>query len=393
MKPASGRDPGGRVALVWVPAEPLRAITVRYERYARGFRRLGGEPITVCLPAAADGYAEPVVVAPNESALRDPEFFRSLGCEVGVVVTWLGLPDVVRAMKQAIPWVVSVADSDGRIGARAHPSATLAHGFHSQRTPGMKARAVKFWLQQWLFGGGKLDTDVLESAAAADMVTVTSPLAETHLRRYFGHHRRPELATKVAVAPYPVDDDFLSAPVPGAGERENRVVAIGRWDDPQKDAGLLADGIAWAAARSPATEFVIVGRNGEAVTHRCQRVRDAGVQPPEVIAELMRTSRVLLVSSRWESGPIVAFEAVCSGATVVGPTWVPACQWLAPDGGRCFTRRSASAVGEAIVAELRAWESGRRDPAAIAVRWRPWFDPTEVCRRMLPPSWVPGAGR
>lgn len=390
MKPASGRDAGGRVALVWVPAEPLRSITVRYERYVRGFRRLGWEAITICLPAAADGYAEPVVVAPTTAALRDPEFYRSLGCEVGVAITWLGLPDVVRAMKQAIPRVVSVSDSDGRIGARVHPAATLARGVHEQPTWGMRARAVKFWLQQWLFGGGKFDADVMESTTAADRVTVTSPAAAAYLRRYFGHHRRPDLAGKVAVAPYPVDDDFLTRPVPPVGERVNRVVAIGRWDDPQKDARLLADGVAWAAARSPGTEFVVVGRNGDAVTHHCQRVRDLGVQPPEVVAELMRTSRVLLVSSRWESGPIVAFEAVCSGATVVGPAWVPACRWLAPDGGRCFSRRSASSVGAAVVSELREWDAGHRDPAAVAAQWRPWFDPAEVCRRMLPPK---GAGR
>jgi glycosyltransferase involved in cell wall biosynthesis len=98
----------------------------------------------------------------------------------------------------------------------------------------------------------------------------------------------------------------------------------------------------------------------------------------------MRTSRVLLVSSRWESGPIVAFEALCSGTTVVGPAWVPACRWLAPDAGRCFTRRSATALGAAVVSELQAWDAGHRDPAAVAARWRPWFDPAEVCRRFCP---------
>lgn len=377
-------EPGKRVALVYTGPHRLTSLTVRYERYVRGFRRLGYDPITVCLPPAAEGYEPPVAIASHEAALRDPAFYHSLRCEIGVVVTWLGLPDVMRAMKAAIPWVVSVSDSDGQVGARAHPQATFTRGLHQHSAWGMQLRAAKYWAQQYLFGGGQLDADVLESAAVADRITMTSPLAVEHLRKYFHHHARPKLADKVTHTPYPVDDEFLTGNVLAAGERANRVIAIGRWDDPQKDAGLLAEGIAWAAARSPATEFVIAGRNGNVVTQRCGRIRDMGVQPPEAVADLLRTSRVLVVPSRWESGPIVAFEAVSCGASVVGSARVPACRWLERDGG-CFTRRSASSLGAALVNELRAWDAGRRDSAAIATTWRKWFDPAEVCGRMLPP--------
>lgn len=373
-----------KVALVWPSTAPLRSITVRYERYVKGFRLLGCEPITICLPSAVDGYVEPVVVAANEQVLCNPEFYRSLQCDAGLVITWLGLPNIVQAMKIAIPWVVSVADSDGLIGPRVHSAATFRRGVFQHSDWGMRLRAIKYWLQQYFINDNLLNV-VFESAFAADQIAMTSPYAVDHLKKFFCYYKREDLAAKVIFAPYPVDDEFLHGLVPTVGQREKRVVAIGRWDDPQKDADLLAASINMAAINSPSTEFVIVGRNGSEVTRRCKRLKDLGEQPPAKIAELLRTSRLLLLTSRWESGPIVAFEAICSGTTVVGPCWVPACQWIAPNAGTLFCRRSASSVKDALLRELLKWDCGERDPSAIAKLWRPYFNPVQVCQDLLPP--------
>jgi glycosyltransferase involved in cell wall biosynthesis len=99
----------------------------------------------------------------------------------------------------------------------------------------------------------------------------------------------------------------------------------------------------------------------------------------------MRRSRALLLTSRWESGPLVLNEALASGCTVIGPADVPSVL-DACDGGEFGTavrRRSAAAFADAIRVELARWEQGKRDPAAIAERWRPRFDPADVCRRLL----------
>lgn len=380
---SSTTDCRRRVALVWAFPSPLRSITVRYERYVAGFRSLGWESITVCLPEAAQGYEEPVVIAPTEAALRDSSFYRSLGCEVGIVITWLGLPDIVQAMKAAIPWVVSIADNDGQVGERVHPWRTLVHAIHQHRHFGLKVRAAKYWLQKYCFAPQSA-SEIVRSASSADRITMTSPLAVDRLRDYLLRYARPEIAERITHVPYPVDDNFLKGRVPSATERVNRVVAIGRWDDPQKDADLLAGGIHWASKRLPRTEFVVIGRQSNIVSQRCSGVLDFGVRSPEAIADILRESRVLLLTSRWESGPIVAFEAVASGATVVGPAWVPACQWLAPEGGGIFTRRSAKSVGLALMNELAKWDEGVRDPNIISSHWRQRFDPATVARKMLP---------
>jgi glycosyltransferase involved in cell wall biosynthesis len=373
-----------KIVLVWPAKDPLRSISVRYERYVKGFRLLGYEAVTVCLPSAVDGYIERVVVAANEQVLCNPEFYRSMQCDAGLVITWLGLPNVVQAMKAAIPWVVSVADSDGLIGTHVHSAATFRRAVFQHSNWELRLRAIKYWLQQYFINNDLIKV-VFESASAADRIIMASPYAVDNLKRFFRYYHREELAAKVIFAAYPVDDDFLNGPVPAAWQRENRVVAIGRWDDPQKDADLLAASINMAAIKLPSTEFVIVGRNGSEVTRRCKRLKDLGEQPPSKIAELLRTSRLLLLTSRWEGAPIVAFEAICSGTTVVGPSWVPACQWIAPNAGTLFCRRSASSVKDALLRELLKWDCGERDPSAIAKLWRPYFNPVQVCQDLLPP--------
>ena len=74
-------------------------------------------------------------------------------------------------------------------------------------------------------------------------------------------------------------------------------------------------------------EFAIVGPGGEKAFAPIQQqwpaIRYLGSRTPQGIAELLRSSRVLLLPSRWESGPIVIGEALCSGCSIVGTPNVP----------------------------------------------------------------------
>lgn len=376
-----------RIALIWTLPVQLTAITVRYERYVRGFRALGHDPITVCLPAAAEGYAEPVALAPDENALRDPAFYGILRIDAAVIITWLVLPEVVAAVKKSCPWVVSLADSDGKIGVRAHPGPTFRRMVAQHTQLGMKLRATKYWLKLYLFGTAEQDRLVLQSAEYADRIAVCSRAAANHLRHFYQYHHRSDLADKVIVAPYPIDECYLQADVPSC--RNDQVVAIGRWDDPQKDAQLLCQAVHRFLSAGSRTQFLLIGSNGErafaALTRRWPQVSYLGRQPPEVIAEHLRTSRVLLLPSRWESGPIVLNEALASGCTVVGTDSVPAVVSTCSEGpfGAVSRGRSAVRLEQALLSEMTAWNQGQRDPVAIATHWRPRFDPTNVCQLLL----------
>jgi hypothetical protein len=99
---------------------------------------------------------------------------------------------------------------------------------------------------------------------------------------------------------------------------------------------------------------------------------------------LFNQSRILLSTSRWESGPIVAAEAVLRGCSVVGAQSIPGFRQFSDTGcGTVFATHSPRAIASAVREEARAWRDGRRDPEVIAAAWRGYFTPRQVCAQLL----------
>ncbi len=394
MRGGVGTAASRRLAVVWAADQPLTTITVRYERYLAGFRALGWEAFAVCSEKAASGFSGALVRVPDQGCLRDQDFWRSLRLDAAVLITWLTLPDVVAALKAACPWVVSVADSDGLVGVRVFPGATFDRSVRQHTRLLDRIRAAKFWVQRYLAPSEVYDQPLLESAERADLIAVCSPNAKNHLGRFFAFHRRQDLAARVAVIPYPVDDCFRDREV--MRRRGRRLVAVGRWDDPQKNAPLLAAAVRRVLAVDPEIGFDLVGPGGSrAFAELCRRhprVVYHDRQPPAAVAELLQNSRSLLLSSRWESGPIVANEALSLGCTLVGPARIPTIEAYCRSGryGTACRGGSPKALAGAVLDEMQAWDDGKRDSVAIAAAWRTRFDPKAVCRQLLEPcnmSW------
>jgi glycosyltransferase involved in cell wall biosynthesis len=164
------------------------------------------------------------------------------------------------------------------------------------------------------------------------------------------------------------------------------VIAVGRWDAYQKNAPLLAAMVDRVCRLRPSTEFLIVGRGADAalsaVAKRNPAVHLLGVQSRECVVELMAECRTILITSRWESGPIVANEMLALGGTVVG-TPIPTLAGVVADPrfGRVGRRHRADDCAIALAAELADWDRGLRDPAVIADHWRARVGPAAVGKR------------
>lgn len=377
-----------RIGLAWISRDPLTAITVRYERYVQGLRALGHEVLTVCLASTTAGYEYPTIEADDVEQFKDPNFWKRLDFDIVIVISWMTFPDILEAIKAGSGRVIAITDSDGIIGARAHPRELLPRMIVQHSSIVAKLGAAKHWCQLFFREYIKADEVRLRSASASDRLVVNSPGAQANLTKFFLSRKRLDLCERVAVVPYPVDEEFLLTPNESL-IKANRVVAIGRWDDPQKDAELLTNGIKAAIAKLPQTQFLIVGRNGESsFGELCARHSNAqylGVQTRSQIAELMRTSRSLVISSRWESGPIVANEALCLGCSLVGPRWIPAVEWYCNSGphGTLFHKRSPHLLADALFAEMKAWESRQRNAVEIATTFRRQFASDNVCQLLL----------
>jgi glycosyltransferase involved in cell wall biosynthesis len=376
-----------RIALVWNAPARLRDISLRLELYAHGFEALGHEAVTVCSRAAAEGYTCPTIPCDDERALAREEFWRGVGADVALVITWHRMGDVLAALREAGARTINIPDSDGCVGVRAHFWETLERTIRYRPGWLAKANCFRYWVQRYLLGDARYTREVLESTRQSGKVLFAGRHARAAFRRFLDSCGEGRLDNEVRVMPlYPVAERFCELSVPTV--RAHRVVAVGRWDDPQKDAGLLAASVECYLSRGGQAEFVVVGRGGEgrfdSLGRRFAQVRYVGPQPQERVAELLRESRFVLFSSRWEGFPHTVNEALALGCTVVG-TPIASLLSVCEDGrfGRVSPSRRPSDLADAIRLEMAAWQAGERAAEAIAAHWRAQLRPEAVCARLL----------
>ena len=375
-----------RIALVWNAEARLVDITVRHELFVRGFEALGHEVLTVCTAQAAEGYDYAVHLVGDRSDLADPALWQRLRADVAVMITWHRMADVLAAIQSAGTCTIALADSDGQVSMRVHPWATWSEMMASRPRWDLKLRGTKYWLQLCLLQGRREDRDKIESTRYSDAVVFGTDRARDNFGASLSHYGQDQLAARLAVAPYPVNELFCEAPLPL--RKRNCMVAIARWDSPQKDADLMAAALRLFFENGARTEMLLIGRGGEdrfdELLRRFPQVRYLGRQGPEAIAGLLADSRSLVLSSRWESGPIAAWEMLALGGTVIGPP-IPNLVSIADGGrfGRVSRTRKPAHLAAAMRCEMEAWDCEERDPQAIAAEWRPRLHPTQVCRSYL----------
>lgn len=375
-----------RITVVFDSPTRLADSSIRYERYLRGFRELGHQANLLTTAASAAGIDWADTVA-DRRKLCDPTLWSRLRPDVVVVPTWLGLADLLAVIRPHTPRLIALADSDGYVGARAHPRRVLRRMRAFHRTPWDRLRATGWWVRQFTGLDLSVERGMLASCRLCDRVVVFSPGARVNLQHFFRRAGADELTGRVAVAAYPVDESFASAPL--SQERENRLVAIGRWEDPQKGVTLLVRGVREYLRRGGAWRVELIGSGGGEVFHRLlaehpDRVEDHGVLPQKEVFSLLDRSRVLLSTSLWESGPIVASEALLRGCSLVGPSHIPSFRQFVDAGcGSLIRADTPSGVADALAEEESMWACGRRVAEELAARWRDDFTPRSVCKRLL----------
>jgi glycosyltransferase involved in cell wall biosynthesis len=186
---------------------------------------------------------------------------------------------------------------------------------------------------RWRSMGSLLRRVERDSLRRMDRAYVVNSDAATAYRQ-----RWPELADRIKFLPNFFDDTIFG---PIANERRERLRAetLTRLDlpadtrlllfcgrlDGQKDPVLLLDAFTALRARRPDVGLVIVG-DGELTNVLRTRIRGAGLgsvihmmgtQPRPRVNELMNVSELLVLASRFETGPTVGYEALATGLPVV----------------------------------------------------------------------------
>lgn len=378
-----------KIALVWNDPQRLAELSFRFGLYVEGLRQLGHDAVVVCRRSSAGNEDFPLHLAESRDELEDIAFWRELDAPVAIAITYHRKSAMLAAMQQAGTRTIALSDSDGQIGLRAHPTITLARMWHYQPDWRRRLGCLKYFVGRYLFDarrGQAEDEEYLASTRHSDVVLFHSQPAADCFRRFLRFHRQEALGDRLRNAPFAVPAPFSDYPLPE--RKDDLVVAIGRWSDPQKDARLLAQTFERVAIHRPQTHIEIFGKDSEVpfghLQRRFQQVSLRGPQPLEFVQETLSRARSVIFTSRWETGPHVATEALSLGATLVGAP-IPNLIGLSANGrfGNVAADRHPSSVAKALLDEMQAWDDGRRRSHDMAAHWRPQLTPAGVCRQYL----------
>jgi glycosyltransferase involved in cell wall biosynthesis len=180
-----------------------------------------------------------------------------------------------------------------------------------------------------------------------DSITAESPMARDNTRDWLTRHRRPDLAARVEWIPHPVPDDFAFDP--SLDTKENSVLAVAAdWTNPRKGGMILARALDRFLAARPDWRATVVGANSNLVVAAAPRARDRiDIRPPlesSLLLPLYKSAKTLLIASGSESGPIVAFEALACGCSVVFPPELLQLSWIADAGLGAMSRARTPAT-------------------------------------------------
>lgn len=326
------------------------------------------------------GRANVVVAA--EGQMSDPLFWRRQGVTHAILYTWLRRAEVVTALKQAGARVVVKADSDGLIDPRRHP---IAQFKRMVLPPGRPIeRTKRAWhLAKRIGPLHRHETaDITAGFLAADGLIFENGAAAEEFRAFLLRQGVETAATPIHVIANPVAGPFVEQSVP---ERPDMTMAaVGRWDDPQKNASGLLRALRAALERRSDWRAVVVGPGGEEVfTGRHPRLDYRGTLSHGELAALLASASILVSSSRWEGTPLSALEGLACGCSLVGPP-LPAFRSLIGAGefGYVARRGTTRALAAALDMEQQAWEAGSRSSPDIAAHWRDRVATGAVARRI-----------
>ena len=360
-----------------------------------GLKAVGLEGRAISLAPAREGDW-PALIRATLSELESADWWRTQQLDGVVFYSWgvARYQKIADAIVSANVRLVHVCDTHGIFSPlsdwKAHVTAAWSHQWYDSQLKKFLRTLAKLPYSHTL-GILRQDLPIARMIDTGDFFLAATPAAAARFRRFIKILRGAQAADKVRMLPLPVHSHFCYAP---SVTKEELVVAVGRWDHPQKRAGLLMHTIRLTAQARPATRFVIFGKVPPplAVWHAGlpesirSRVNLAGVVTSQQLAQVYQRARVMLVSAAYEGCHNASAEAVCCGCSVVAvdTPFMAALAWHASKkSGLLATHASPRALAHSLCDELAAWENGERHPELFGPEWADVFHPDKVALRIL----------
>jgi glycosyltransferase involved in cell wall biosynthesis len=228
---------------------------------------------------------------------------------------------------------------------------------------------------------------MLRFLSEADVIKIESEVPARILQGFLERRGRPDLARRVEVIPFAVRPCFTEPRLPD--RKEDLVIVAGRLGDVQKGPVETAAALRAFLRNGGPTRVEIHSRGipDSSLLALADEFRTVTVRvdsPRELLADRLRAAAVLFSRARWETTPVIALEALCSGCTVVAPRELPGFASLLEDGrfGKLYPRERTRDAVEALREETGGWRTGARVPRALASKWRQDVSVTAVALRL-----------
>ncbi|HYN64304.1 MAG TPA: glycosyltransferase family 4 protein [Candidatus Limnocylindrales bacterium] len=321
---------------VVLPADPERLQIGGIASFVRGFTKFAPPDFDLAMVGIASGekprpVGDWVEVELEGRPLRFLPVSRRATTQRGRIPLALSFTAALRRNRRAIAQDRSILQFHRPgtalplLGLRL-PKVRVVHLTTDQlRSGGSESR--------WRLAGPVLDRLEARSFAAMDRVYVVNRGATDQLR-----HRFPRLAERIAFVPNWVDDTIFH-PLPDSRRSALRHELLARLGLPsttrlvlfagrlerQKDPALLVDAFARLQRSDAGAALLVVGAGGLRLETE-RRVSDQrigeGVRllepvPRHELAQLMNAADCMAITSAFETGPTVAYEALACGLPVV----------------------------------------------------------------------------
>ena len=357
-------------------------------QYQRGLEELGVASRILAMSVADEAGRSPIdppgVERLDRLEMARPETWQT---RRGSYVLFDGLihDDVHRAMTAAGCGVIALQDAAQDVDPRRYMKAAVDRSLVNN--PSLKQRLRAAWLvAKRVTWKHQLELQALiRKASAVDLMVVQTTVARENWLAYLRKGGTEIDGSHILAIPRPLRKAVQVCQLDQP--REEKVVAVGRWLTRQKNAELLLRAWSIVERQHPSVVLQLVGQDAATALQRygpeLERVAPVEALEPSELGAVYASSRVCLVSSRWESYHQVAFEALANGCTVAGVPGLPIDEILRfSDHGSRADAATPSALARAILRELDLWNAGRHEPEAVAAFWRARCERTQVCRQL-----------
>lgn len=362
---------------------------------SRGFQSIGIESRAISLgPARDDDFPE--LLRATRDELDSPRWWDKLKLDGLVFYSW-GSPSY-QSIANAITTVgiplVQVSDNHGIYSPLndwpAHLTTAWAHQWYESDFKKLLRTLMKIPVSHTL-GILRNDRALVKMMTTCDWFASATPKSTERLRRMTRILKGREAANKICTLPLPVNFHFgLAAEI----EKADEVVAVGRWEHPQKRVDLLMATVAIAAETRPTTAFRIFGNLAPPLVQWHKHLPDnlrsrivlEGLVPNKKLLRAYQHARVMLVTAAYEGCHNASAEALCCGCSVVAPRspFLSALEWHSSrDSGSIADSHTPEALAGTLCSELSLWDAGRRNAVEISSTWSEVFLPNRVAQGVI----------